>query len=130
MISTSRSTRVDPPEPSQGGRELARALELLERNTSRPVTLADLRERGISAPGQAIYDLQLAGHMIDRVPSIDAEGHVSSGYHLRYPPPPAAELPDQSDEERVSGSESNRAVDVTRRATRPKADVARRRAHH
>jgi hypothetical protein len=74
----------DHPGPrTEGGRALARALALLEGNHSGPVTLAALRERGVNAPAQAIYDLQLAGHVIDRVTGTDSAGHASPGYHLR-----------------------------------------------
>jgi hypothetical protein len=84
--------KADNPGPrTQGGRELARALALLEGNDSRTVTLAALRERGVNAPAQAIYDLQLAGHTIDRFMSTDSAGHASPGYHLRRPPAPAPE---------------------------------------
>jgi cytosine/adenosine deaminase-related metal-dependent hydrolase len=33
----------------------------------RPVSLAELRERGIGNPGSVIYELELAGYEIDRV---------------------------------------------------------------
>lgn len=38
----------------------------LLRAASGPLTLADLREAGISRPAQAIYELQLDGHRITR----------------------------------------------------------------
>jgi hypothetical protein len=64
-----------------GGRTLA----LLEGDHSGLVTLSALRERGVRAPAQAIYDLQLAGHLIDRVTGTDSGGHASFGYRLRRP---------------------------------------------
>ena len=91
MISARHSPSEAELPGSPGGRELACALALLEGNHSRPVTLAALRDRGIHAPAQAIYDLQLAGYTIDRVTSTDADGHASTGYHLREPQAPAAE---------------------------------------
>jgi hypothetical protein len=76
---------------SEGERELARALALLEGDPGGSVTLADLRARGVRAPAQAMYDLQLAGHTIDRVTTTDQTGHASVGYRLR---PSAATTPE------------------------------------
>lgn len=80
---------------TEGERELARALALLESNHSGSVTLAALRERGVKAPAQAIYDLQLAGHTIDRVTNTDPAGQASAGYRLRRPATRAPERPSQ-----------------------------------
>jgi hypothetical protein len=80
---------------TEGDRELARALALLEGDHNGSVTLAALRDRGVKAPAQAMYDLQLAGHTIDRVTSTDQAGHASPGYRLRRPAAPAPEPPGQ-----------------------------------
>ena len=47
------------------------------------MTVAALRERGVKAPGQAVYTLQLAGYAIDRVSGTDLGGHRTLGYRLR-----------------------------------------------
>lgn len=49
------------------------------------MTVAALRERGIDAPAQAIYTLQLAGYAIDRLPGY-ANGRAASVYRLRGGP--------------------------------------------
>ena len=42
-------------------------LRVLRDAGERPVSLAELRERGIGNPGAVIYELELAGYEIDRV---------------------------------------------------------------
>ena len=42
-------------------------LRALRDAGDRPVSLAELRERGIANPGAVIYELELAGYEIDRV---------------------------------------------------------------
>ena len=42
-------------------------LRVLRDAGERPVSLAELRERGIGNPGAVIYELELAGCEIDRV---------------------------------------------------------------
>ena len=42
-------------------------LRVLRDAGDRPVSLAELRERGIGNPGAVIYELELAGYEIDRV---------------------------------------------------------------
>ncbi len=84
-----------PGPGTEGERELACALALLERDDSGAVTLAALRECGVKAPAQAIYDLQLAGHTIDRVTNTDPAGHTSAGYRLRRPATPAPAPPSE-----------------------------------
>jgi biotin operon repressor len=42
-------------------------LRVLRDAGDRPVSLAELRERGIGNPGAVIYELELAGCEIDRV---------------------------------------------------------------
>jgi hypothetical protein len=75
----------------EGDRELARALALLQDDRAGSVTIAALRERGVKAPAQAVYDLQLAGHAIDRVSCTDPGGHRTFGYRLHGSPAGAAE---------------------------------------
>lgn len=45
-----------------------RALELLQSQTA-PISLADLTEHGVRSAAQTIYELQLAGYRIDRLPT-------------------------------------------------------------
>ena len=61
------------------------------------VTIAALRERGVKAPAQAVYDLQLLGHAIDRVSCTNLNGDRTLEYHsmarhgvMRSPPPDSA----------------------------------------
>jgi hypothetical protein len=42
-------------------------LRVLRDAGDRPVSLVELRERGIANPGAVIYELELAGYEIDRV---------------------------------------------------------------
>jgi hypothetical protein len=42
-------------------------LRALREAGDRPVSLAELRERGIANPAAVIYELELAGYEIDRV---------------------------------------------------------------
>ena len=43
------------------------------------MTIAALRERGVKAPAQAVYELQLAGYEIDRVPCRCSDGNTTEG---------------------------------------------------
>ena len=52
-------------------RGLARALTLLETSQAGGLTVAALRDHGIEAPALTVYELQLAGHEIERVPHED-----------------------------------------------------------
>jgi hypothetical protein len=54
---------------SAWGRDAARLLAALKRGGASGVSVAEMRERGIEAPAQAIYTLQLAGYGIDRTPT-------------------------------------------------------------
>jgi hypothetical protein len=83
--------RVEPS--SEGERELARALALLEGDQAGSVTIAALRERGVKAPAQAMYDLQLAGYAIDRISCTDPRGHRTFGYRLHGSPAPVSTRP-------------------------------------
>lgn len=64
-------------------RDAARALALLVAADGRPVTLAELGEHGVRFPGQAVYELQLAGYAIDRTAS--GAGPRLGGYRVAVP---------------------------------------------
>lgn len=53
---------------------------------SASVTIAALRERGVKAPAQAVYDLQLLGHAIDRVSCTNLNGDRTLEYRLHGSP--------------------------------------------
>ena len=72
---------------SAWGRDAARLLALLRQDRHAGVTVAAMRERGIEAPAQAIYTLQLAGYAIDRVYAA-VNGRTSSAHRLRGGPHP------------------------------------------
>lgn len=95
--------RTDQTEPqSIEDRDLARLLALLEADQAGALTIADLRERGLKAPAQAVYELQLAGHEIDRVYFQDEDGRRSLGYRLRAF---SASRPDRSTGSREEGGD-------------------------
>ncbi len=79
----------DPPRP--GDRDLARLLVLLEDDCGSPLTINELRERGIETPAQAIYILQLTGYQIDRIPIPRPNGPCAHGYRLRLQAPRPAD---------------------------------------
>ena len=68
---------------SEGDRDVARLLELLEGDQAGALTIAALRERGVKAPAQAVYTLQLAGYGIDRVGCEDSNGRRTLGHPAR-----------------------------------------------
>ena len=70
-------------------RDLARVLALLENDQACGLTIADFGERGVPAPAQAVYMLQLAGYDIDRVHREHPDGHRTLAYRLRAPMAPA-----------------------------------------
>jgi hypothetical protein len=74
-----------------GDRDVARALALLEGDQAGPITIAALRERGVKAPAQAVYTLQLAGYGIDRVSCEDPDGRRTLGYRLHRPSGPVSD---------------------------------------
>jgi hypothetical protein len=74
-------------------RDLARVLALLENDQAGGLTIADLGERGVPAPAQAVYMLQLAGYDIDRVHREHPDGHRTLAYRLRAPTVPATGPP-------------------------------------
>jgi hypothetical protein len=83
---------TDQTQPrSVGDRDVARALALLEGDQAGPITIAALRARGVKAPAQAVYTLQLAGYGIDRVSCQDPAGRRTLGYLLHRPSGPVSE---------------------------------------
>lgn len=82
---------------SAGDRELARVLALLEDADSDWVTLTVMRERGVRAPAQAIYTLELAGYPIDRSSCTGPPGQRAPGYRIRGGRDPAYDSPDLAD---------------------------------
>ncbi|MGZ4287925.1 MAG: hypothetical protein ACXVW5_27465 [Solirubrobacteraceae bacterium] len=64
-------------------RDLARVLALLEDDQAGGLTIADFGERGVQAPAQAVYMLQLAGYDIDRVHREHPHRHRTPAYRLR-----------------------------------------------
>lgn len=76
---------------SVGDRDVARLLALLEGDQAGAITIAALRERGVKAPAQAVYTLQLAGYGIDRVSCEDSNGRRTLGYRLHGPSGPVSD---------------------------------------
>jgi hypothetical protein len=52
---------------SQAKHRQETVVRILRDAGDRPVSLGELRERGIPNPGAVIYELELAGYAIDRV---------------------------------------------------------------
>ena len=78
--------RARSPGSRDGDR--ARVLRLLEDDQTGALTIAALRERGVEAPALIVYELQLAGYEIDRVPvrQPDDTCRWATGYDLlRHP---------------------------------------------
>jgi hypothetical protein len=84
-MSTNRSTVNGPGLGSAGDRDLARVLALLGSDHAGSISVLTLREGGVRAPAQAVYDLQLVGYTIDRTSQIDQYGRRTLGYRLRDP---------------------------------------------
>jgi hypothetical protein len=74
--------------PSEGDRDPTRVLRLLEANQGGALTIAALRERGVDTPAMSVYELQLAGHEIERVACERPDGRATLGYRLRAAPVP------------------------------------------
>ena len=64
-------------------RDLTRVLELLEANRAGGRTILALRERRIETPAMSVYELQLAGYEIERVPCEHPDGRTTLGNRLR-----------------------------------------------
>jgi hypothetical protein len=52
---------------SPASADRAKLLDLLDADHDDPPTVDDLRERGVTMPGQAIYELELEGYPVERV---------------------------------------------------------------
>jgi len=74
---------VAAEHPTVAARDEARLLALLESDETGGLTMAALRELGITAPGQAVYALQLAGYQIERVYRQHSDGNPRLAYRLR-----------------------------------------------
>ena len=61
-----------------GDSDVAQVLALLVADETGAVTNAALRDRGVKAPAQAIYTLQLAGYHIDRTTCAGIERHLAA----------------------------------------------------
>ena len=84
MSNPTTATPNELTEPrSVEGHDAARVLTLLVADDNRALTMAALREQGVQAPAQAIYELQLDGYKIDRVPCENSDRHTTIGYRLR-----------------------------------------------
>lgn len=89
--------RPAPPSPYPGDRDTARLLELFDAAQGRPLTVAELQRGGVAMPGQALYELQLAGYRISRVFGRDGkQRRTLLGYRLYRPGlrPPASATSD------------------------------------
>lgn len=61
-------------------------LDLLESSHEHPPSIDDLREGGVTLPGQAIYELELDGYAIERVRRRGGSRTCGvMGYRLRHP---------------------------------------------
>jgi hypothetical protein len=103
MSSRTTSTTNELTERrSVEGHDAARVLTLLGADDSGALTIAALREHGIQAPAQAIYELQLDGYEIDRLPCEGSDRHTTIGYRLRT----SAAIPSRSAVREVRGDVS------------------------
>lgn len=82
-MSTQLGDDAAAEHPTVGARDEARLLALLESDETGGLTIAALRDLGVTAPGQAVYALQLAGHQIERVYCHDSNGNPKHAYRLR-----------------------------------------------
>jgi Helix-turn-helix domain len=82
-MSTQRGDDAAAGHPTVSARDEARLLALLESDETGGLTIAAMRDLGVTAPGQAVYALQLAGHQIERVYCQDSDGNPKHAYRLR-----------------------------------------------
>lgn len=85
-MSAGAAEAIEPAAPpTKAERDNAHLLELLQTRDARPVTISELQLRGIEQPAQVVYELQLAGHVIDQVhvAAEDGNEHRTLGYRLR-----------------------------------------------
>lgn len=63
--------------------DAALSLRAFAASSPRPLSIADLRLAGVAMPGQALYELELAGHRVTRVYGRDAsQRRTMLGYRL------------------------------------------------
>jgi hypothetical protein len=80
---------AEPRQPAEaqphslGDRNEELLLKLLSSEASGPLTVATLIERGVRAPAQTVYALQVAGYQIDRIHHRAPDGSRAIGYLLR-----------------------------------------------
>jgi TPP-dependent 2-oxoacid decarboxylase len=87
MPSNAREISTDASDrtlgATEGSRQQRQVLKLLSGPGSAALTMAEMRERGVRAPGQAIYELELAGYPVERVyRDADARHNRVLGYRL------------------------------------------------
>ena len=74
------------PANSLASADCTRLLELLDTGHADAPTMDDLRERGVTMPGQAIYELEIDGYPVERVRRRgDAGRRGGIGYRLPRP---------------------------------------------
>lgn len=74
------------PRPAQETADRERLLHALAEARDEPLTMAELRERGIQMPGQALYELELDGYEVERVHRRSpTHGRGVLAYRLRVP---------------------------------------------
>jgi hypothetical protein len=84
----------EPPQSTTGddrqtlGGNDGRLLALLSADPAAALTVGALLERGVLAPAQTVYGLQLAGYQIDRVPHRTPDGTQATGYRIHPPRDP------------------------------------------
>ena len=83
MTGIARWSDIAPAGTDGPVAESTRVLALLESAEEDAVTISQLRAQGVATPGQSVYELQLAGYPIDRIPTRGLAGHRSLGYRLR-----------------------------------------------
>jgi hypothetical protein len=79
---TATTNELNEPR-SVEGHDAARVLTLLGADDSGALTMAALREHRVQAPAQAIYELQLDGYEIDRVPCESGDRLTTISYRPR-----------------------------------------------
>ena len=73
----------EPIDSESESPDAQRLLALLTAATENTLMLDEVRDRAVSAPAQAVYELQLDGYVVDR---ITLKGEHAVGYRLRRRP--------------------------------------------
>jgi len=84
VVSLHRSMSSERPLTTPDGRL---ALRLLEEAGTKGLTVADMRREGLQMPAQALYEVELAGHKLER-----KSGRTRLRPH-DAPPPKPFEMP-------------------------------------